>query len=281
MYAVKSVSTSIDVISLSDMSLAKSIPFAKTISGNYYRHIEFVNNKIVVADRSLISVNAGPPDNGSFLRIINADNSNVDSVFIVKNGAIWALAQANNKIFVSRQIANDNSILVLDASNYSVIADINTGFGICGNFLIDKNNNLIVLLTTGKIMQINTTDLSIMKTSTLLNYQFNRTGASTTNSKSACIDKEANVIYFFGLAAQPAPAPFILKSYDLTTDVVTVLSDFIGASTISFDKKNKLLLMGDFANLNPQGGTVKAYTTKGVLSSKFEVLTVPSDILVK
>lgn len=278
MYAVKSVSTSIDIINLADMKLVKSIPFAKAISGNYFRQIDFSNNKVIVADRAFNS--DGTAGDESFLKVINIENNNVDSIPIVKNNPIWALAQVNNKIFVSRQTENrTHSILVLNAANYSVIADINLGNLLCSNFLIDKDNNLLALLTQGKIMLINTNDLSTIKNATIGNVSINtNSDGYVTNNTSYCLDREANVLYFLAVAPQPAPGPYFLRSYDLTSGVTANLSDFIYASTIAFDAKSRLLLLGGFTNT---GGEVRIYNTKGIFNTRFDVPTEPSDILMK
>jgi hypothetical protein len=277
MYAVRAVSSLVDVIDVASMTLIKSVPFAKQPSGNYFRQIDFSNNKIIVSDRGFIP--DGSFDDESFLKIIDPDNGKVDSVPIVKNSAILAMAQLNGKIFISRQMQDYTlSILVLDAATYAIIKDINLGEGYSTDLLFDREDNLLVF-SRGKIIIISTTDYVTIKTKLIGGTSVNYSFGVITNSVGFCIDKENNIVYFLRQAAQPASAPYIFSSYNIVSDDVRTLNvNFINASTMAYDKKKKLILMGDISGA---AGAIKLYNTDGSLSSKIDVPSIPSDILIK
>ncbi len=277
MYAVRAVSSLVDVIDVASMTLIKSLPFAKGSSGNYYRQIDFSNNKIIVSDRGFIP--NGSFDDESFLKIIDPDNGKVDSIPIVKNSAILAMTQLNSKIFISRQMPDYSlSILVLDAATYAIIKDINLGEGYSTDLLFDRHDNLLVF-SRGKIIIISTTDYVTIKTKLIGGTSVNHSFGAITNSVGFCIDKDNDIVYFLRQAAQPASAPYIFSSYNIVSDDIRTLNvNFINASTMAYDKKKKLVLMGDISGT---AGVIKLYNTDGSLSSKIDVPSVPSDILIK
>ena len=146
----------------------------------------------------------------------------------------------------------------------------------------DKDGNAIAIMYNG-VATISKADFSIIKNILIYAAPVNLYGDQFTNSRGYCVDRENGILYFLRRAAQPAPGPYTLASYNLATDEVkAITTNFFYASSIAYDASQKLVIMGDFPpNGSSGGGTVKMYSPLGLLSSQFALPTVPSEILIQ
>ncbi|MEO7991259.1 MAG: hypothetical protein ABI663_17040 [Chryseolinea sp.] len=150
--------------------------------------------------------------------------------------------------------------------------------------LLDKDNNILVFTCVGELIHVNSIDLSIIKTRKIFGASINLDGDFTTCSSGYALDKQENILYFFRNAPQPAAAPYSFSSYNLSTDSIRLVSNtFMGASTIAFDEKKKLILMGwwDRAADGQPRGKIKLYTTSGTLSEEITVPNIIEKILIE
>jgi hypothetical protein len=278
-YAVRATSSKVDIVQAGDMTLVKTISFSSVSTGNYFKQIEYVNNKIVVADAAFLPNTSF--DFGVFLKVIDPNTGKTDSIPVTKNNLIMAMGAFGNKLYVSLIREDQKRVIRVFDANFSMIKDIDMGTNFCAGIDFDKDGNLIAI-TPSNVVVINAVDLSITKTKLIGAVLINIFGSSFTNSRSYCVDKENNILYYLRSAPQPASAPFVFTSYNLATDEVKTLNtSFVSGSSIAYDASQKLVVIGDFPPIGTTGGTVKMYNVTGSLYSQFSVPTVPSEILIK
>lgn len=276
-YVVRGSNSSVDIVDVPALTLVKSIPFRKKASDlNLLRHIEFVDGRIFVLD----VVERPPFDFETFLKAINPDTGKVDSVSLGLN-VCYTMAQSADKVFVSRQLANfQRSILVFDALTLAVVGELSKGSKMCTMMLTDKNNNVLAFNTDGTMATIDAKSLSIISEQSVgvaANAFLQQYPGGAYNNLTVALDKDSNILYYLALAAQPASAPFILRKYDLNTNVGSnILNNFVSGTTISFDQKNKYILIGDIY----PGATVKVLGIDGGLKKQIGITSTPTEILV-
>jgi hypothetical protein len=282
-YAARGYASIVDIIELPALRIVKSVSFDKhfNFGVNVPRNIEFSNGRIFILERVLT------PTGGNLetlLKAVNPDTGKVDSISLGINLPPRAMAQTNNKIFISRRLPNSQeSILVLDALTLSIVGEVKVGSGVYTSMLIDKDKNVLAFGVSGEMIKIDANNYSLVSQKFIgvagfINVE-NNLGGSYSNSPVS-IDKDANILYFLGAAPQPASAPFGLRKYDLNTDINTlIITTFTDGSTISYDQRNKLILLGQTVYKDGTG-IVQVLAVDGTLKKQIPVSSAPSEILV-
>jgi hypothetical protein len=275
LYVARAEYRGVEIVNATNFQVLNSVTYGKGAPVDAFKHLAVSPDKIFVSDRDYIP-NSPNHSNLSYLKAISlTDVNRVDSIPVIQDAAIWAVAYANGKIFVSAGNAQW-AILVFDATTYAKLGQVNlTSF--CSTLLVDNDNNVLAL--GSKLILINSNNLSVIKERSIFGTDTNiGAGDYSTCSSGFSLDRETNMIYHVGAAAQPASAPFILKSYNIVTDVSTLLSNnFISASTVAFDQKDKMILIGSAAG---SGGVVTMYSTKGVVTKSVSIPNPPDKIIV-
>jgi hypothetical protein len=276
----------IDFLDPKSLSSSKSPAFGKDTKNfpNFiYKHVVVAAGKIFISDQVNVS-----GSNKSFLKAMSiSDPSKVDSISISAEAAIVSLQAVGNKIFASTlgYFYNNSELFVIDASSYSILAKINMTPA-CSQLSVDNDNN-IMAIQTGSLLRISATDYSIIKTP-FGGTPLIESTAGTIAASSAALNKETNIIYYLGQAPQPASAPYVLAAYDLSLKTSKVLNtSFISATTIAFDKKNKVIIVGSgnftvsaIPDPGPDKGAITFYNTDGAILRKVTMPKVPEKILI-
>ncbi len=271
-YVAHSLKPQIEVANIADLSQLQTITYAKPVTPNIFKHMGIVNDKIFVAERDFLS--AATTQNAAFLKVINLGNSKIDSIGIVKNARITAVAVSTGRVYVAAGIS-PQSIYVIDANSYAAIGTIPIA-GVCTEILIDKDKNILTFYN-GHVTKFNGATFSMMKDKLINGAPVNVFGDDTRNNSAYGLDKDNNIIYFLAHAPQPASAPYLLKSYNIETDALDLVStEFISAETIAFDNVDKQIVLGtyDFS----AKGAIKFLSLKGEVKSQFAISGTPGAI---
>ncbi len=262
-YMVRAARAVIEVANLDDLSQAQSIQYAKPLATNFYKHVGVTNNKIFVGDRDFNS--SSTSQNTAFLKVVTLGQSKIDSIGIVKNSPITAIAVSTKYVYVAGG-NNPQTLFVIDATSYAKVASI-TIPGFCTEIIIDQSNNILAFYN-GHMTKFSGTDYSIIKDKLIGGANVNVVNDDVASNTAYVLDKENNLLYFLANAPQPASAPYLLKSYDLNTDIVDFVStQFISAETIAFDNVDKQIIVGSYDTK----GVVKFLTPKGELKAQFNI----------
>lgn len=272
-YMVRAVSAVVEIANLSDLSPVRTFQYANPIQFNVNKHLAVHGDKIIIADRDYIA-RTGSSYN-SFLKIIPIDGIKADSVSILKDGPITALAANNGKIFLSAGNGSQ-SIYVLDVTNYSLLNKFSFS-GFCTDLIIDKDGNLLAF-GSGYVRKYSTSSYSLMKEKQIGNGFVNQSNDATDASTGYALDLDNNILYFLASAPQPASAPYLLNSYNLGTDELKLITtQFVSAETIAFDPNTKQILIGDI-DAKGNAGIVKFLSTQAEVKSQISVPGQPSVI---
>jgi hypothetical protein len=272
-YMVRSRSGLIEVANLTDFSQSQTIVYAKPLATNVYKHIAIANNKIFVADRDFISPTTS--QNTAFLKVITLGQSKVDSIGIVKNAPITAVAVSSRYVYVSGGMG-PQTIFVIDPNTYAKVAAIAIS-GFCTELLMDNEDNILAFYN-GRITKFSGVNFSMLKDRLIGGAIVNIENDDVMSNTAFALDKTANIVYYLSNAPQPASAPYILSSYDLGKDEIVLISNkFITAQTIGFDKVDKQIILGDF-DATANKGVIKFLTTKGEVKSQFTIPGTPGAI---
>lgn len=272
-YMVRSGSAIIEVANLSDLSQSQSIQYAKPLATNFYKHIGVTNNKIFVGDRDFNSRSTS--QNTAFVKVVTLGQTKVDSIGIAKNGPITAITVSSRYVYVSGG-TSPQTIFVIDATTLAKVAIIPiTGF--CTEIIVDKDNNILVFYN-GRITKFSGADYSVMKDRLIGGANVNVENDDVAGNSAYALDTPNNILYFLSNAPQPASAPYVLKSYDLTTDVVDFVStQFISAETIAYDAVEKQIVLGTYDTK----GVVKFFSLKGELKAQGTISGAPVTIRIE
>ena len=270
---VRNATSIIEVIDRQTYAAIASLNYSNAGTGNYHKHIDIVGNKAFISDRAPLGHTI---NDESYIKVINLDvPAQIDSIPVVEDEPIWAMAHVDNKLFVSASQTKP-TIFVYDATTYNKLQEITTA-GVCSNMTIDKDKNILAF-TYGSVTRISSVDYSVTSPKETGGTYINVGYSYSTCSQAYGLDSAANVLYFFRTAPQPAAAPFILSSYDLNTDVASVLlTTFISGETLSYDRKNKFILIGTGDNT---GTFVNMYSTDGVVLRSFNTPQLSTKIIV-
>jgi hypothetical protein len=273
MYMVRSGSALIEVASTSDLSQVQSIQYAKPRLNNYYKHLAITDGKIFIADRDFVS--AGSGQNTAFLKVVTLGKSTVDSIGIMKNVSITAVAAGNGRVYVSAGLS-PQTLYAIDAKSYAIVATVPI-IGFCTDLILDKDGNVLAFYN-GRMTQFSSNNLSVMKDRLINGAPVNIDNDDTISTTAYAIDKDNNIIYFLANAPQPAPAPYFLNAYDLKTDEITRLSNqFISAETVGFDQTDQQIILGSF-DIAANKGQIKFLTTKAEIKEQFAIFGSPLGI---
>jgi hypothetical protein len=201
----------------------------------------------------------------------------VDSIGIVKNGPITALAVSNRYVYVAGG-TSPQTLFVIDATTYAKVASIAIN-GFVTEILIDKDENILAFYN-GRMTMFSGSNFSSIKDKLIGGATVNIENDDVASNTAFVLDKTANIVYFLSNAPQPASAPYFLSYYDLNKDEVALVShDFISAQTIGFDKVDKEIILGIYDDtLNK--GVIKFLSTKGEVKSQFTISRAPFAIQV-
>ncbi len=271
-YMVRSRSGLVEVANLSDLSQVQTLEYAKPIAFNAYKHIGVTNNRIFVGDRDFNSRTT--TQNTSFLKVITLGQTKIDSIGIAKNGPITAVAVSSRYVYVSGGVS-PQTVFVIDANTLAKVASIPIS-GFCTEILIDKDNNILVFYN-GRVTKFSGTDYSVLKDKAINGANVNVENDDVRGNTGYALDVQGNIVYFLSNAPQPASAPYLLKSYNLNTDVVDFVStQFITAVTIAYDSVDQQILLGNYDTK----GVMKFLTLKGEVKSQFTISGEPEGIRV-
>lgn len=269
-YMVRGAKAVIEVANLSDLAQTQTIQYAKPLASNFFKHIGVTNNKIFVGDRDFNS--SATSQNTAFLKVVTLGQTKIDSIGIAKNAPITAIAVSSRYVYV----AGGNSpqtLFVIDATSYAKVASIPIS-GFCTEIIIDQNNNILAFYN-GRVTKFSGTDYSIIKDKLIGGANVNVVNDDVASNTAYVLDKANNILYFLAAASQPASAPYLLKSYDLNTDLVDFVStQFISAETISFDAIDKQIIVGSYDTK----GVVKFLTPKGEVKAQFNIPGAPGAV---
>lgn len=272
-YMVRQASAVVEVANLSDLSTVRTFQYASPIQFNVNKHLVVHSDKIIIADRDYIS-RTGSSYN-SYLKIIPIEGTKTDSVSIVKDGPITALAADNGKIFLSAGNVSQ-SIYVLDVTNYSLLNKFSFG-GFCTDLMIDKDGNLLAF-GSGFVRKYNTSSYSLIKEKQIGNGFLNQSNDATNASTGFALDRENNIVYFLASAPQPASAPYLLNSYNIETDELKLLTQkFVSAVTIAFDLNTQQIVIGD-TDSKTNTGIIRLLSKTAELNSQISIPGPPSAI---
>lgn len=267
---VRSGSALVEVANLNDLSQVQTLQYATPIATNFYKHIGVTNNRVFVGDRDFNSHST--TQNTAFIKVITLGQTKVDSIGIAKNGPITAVAVSSRYVYVSGG-TSPQTLFVIDATSLAKVASIPIA-GFCTEILIDKDNNILAFYN-GRITKFSGTDYSIIRDNLIGGANINVENDDVAGNTAFALDKANNILYFLSSAPQPASAPYLLKSYNLTTDVVDFVStQFLSAETIAFDAIGQQIVLGTFDTK----GVVKFLSLKGEVKSQCTISGPPVGI---
>lgn len=273
LYLVRQASAVVEIANLSDLSQVRTFQYANAIQFNVNKHLVVHHDKIIIADRDYLT-RTGSAYN-SYLKITPIEGTKTDSVSIVKDGPITALAASDGKIFLSAG-KTPQFIYVLDVANYSLLNKFSFN-GFCTDLLIDKDGNLLAF-GSGYIRKFSTSSYTLMKEKQIGNAFINQSNDATDASTGFALDRDNNMVYFLTSAPQPASAPYLLNSYNIETDELKLLTQqFVSAETIAYDANTKQILIGD-TDPKTNTGIIRFLSTSADFKSQISVPGRPSVI---
>jgi hypothetical protein len=273
-YIIHSVEAKIEVARLGDLAQIETIEYAKPLSVNIYKRIGATDGKIFIADRDFLS--KGNTQNAAFLKVVTIGKSKIDSIGIMKNAPITAIAVSSGRVYVSAG-TGPQTIFVVDANSYATIATIPLA-GFCTDLLIDNANNILAFYN-GRMTKFSGSSFAVLKDKLIGGAPVNIESDDTRTNSAYGFDKDNNIIYFLSNAPQPAVAPYFLKSYDLNKDEITLVShEFFSALSVGFDKGDKEIILGSYDFVTK--GNIKFISLTGEVRSQFTISGPPMGIQV-
>ena len=220
---------------------------------------------------------AGSEFSGAFHFLVFNKNTleKVDSIFLRDYVEIRKMIVHDNKIFISYNFIDSNpKLLVLSTVNYEELEEFDLPY-YCEDLIVDAAGNVLAFHIKG-LIKINSVSLEATPIPVLEGKVFYGPGGSSIG-----FDKKNNSIYYFSFAAQPAPAPFHLSGYNISTGLpIEIPQDFIDASSINFNNSLGLIVMSGYHDASNQG-VVKLCDKEGNVLSNFPVPNTPLEILFK
>jgi hypothetical protein len=215
-------------------------------------------------------------DGGLHLLVFNKNTlEKEDSIYLRDYVEIRKMIVHENKIFISYNFIDSfPQLLILSSTNYEELKEIDLPYN-CEDLVVDADGNVLALHIKG-IIKINSSTLELTPIEISEGNVFYGPGGSSFG-----YDKKNNTIYYFSYAAQPAPAPFHLSGFNISTGLpIEIPDEFIDASSISFNNSTGQVIMSDHHTATSQG-IVRLCDKNGTVLSDFLVPNVPLEILFK
>jgi len=253
----------IEVVNISDWTDFRSTDLF--LVANFSR-LASLNDKIFVA---------GSAQDGSFHFLVfnKATLAKEDSIFLGDYAEIRTIITHNDKIYISHNNGGGVSfLLILSTLNYAPLDEIELP-NISEDLVVDSEGNILAFHKSG-FVKINSTTLASTPVTIPQGNVFYGPGGSSFG-----FDKQKNIVYYFTYAAQPAPAPYHLAAFNLTSnEPIEIEREFMNGSSIDFDNTTGKLIIGTH---DTSKGIVNFYKTNGKFIDDFFVPNTPLKIIFK
>ncbi|HEU5291973.1 MAG TPA: DUF5074 domain-containing protein [Cyclobacteriaceae bacterium] len=198
-----------------------------------------------------------------------------DSIFLRDYVEIRKMIAHDNKIFISYNFIDSSpKLLVLSSVNYEELEEFDLPYN-CEDLVVDAEGNILAFHIKG-LIKINSLTLEATPIPVSEGKVFYGPGGSSIG-----YDRKNNSIYYFSFAAQPAPAPFHLSGYNISTGLpIEIPQEFLDASSINYNNSLGMLVMGGYHTPTNQG-IVRLCDKEGNVLSNFPVPNTPLEILFK
>jgi hypothetical protein len=190
------------------------------------------DGKAVISERDYI------PGRGynCWLNVIDLQTQAVDSIFLASESVsansdftfAVPIAIAGNRIFATVNSENGSKTYVFELSDYRNVAEIPLP-GFCYELKAGNNNQLLAFYEL-KLATIDAQSLEVLNTLTI------RESHSPASSRQT-LDPTNGMIYFLDNN--------LVKRYDPLSHEVAIIGRYPAGTSIIFDKKNRLIVLGD------------------------------------